>query len=288
MLKQVSLDFAVDAVEGPIKGKRTQGGISTSEVITSAFVSGNADVFPQILSLHVPAGSKIADVTYGSGVFWRKVDLSQYELLPTDIADGIDCRALPYEAESLDALVLDPPYMEGLLRNNVDHKAGSGSHSAFRNYYSNGNEKDHSGPKWHAAVSDLYYKAGEEGARVLKSKGVMIVKCQDEVSANRQWLTHVEIINYYEKLGFYCKDLFVVVRQNKAVVARLLKQAHARKNHSYFLVFIKMPKGKKLSQMRTPSAQDSTVSARGCGTAPRSRSATSSSRRTKMSVTNGD
>jgi tRNA G10 N-methylase Trm11 len=212
----------------------------------SAYISGNADVFPQILDLHVPAGAKIADVTYGGGVFWKKVDLSKYELLATDIADGVDCRDLPYENESLDALVLDPPYMEGLLRNNKVHKAGDGSHSSFREYYSNGDEAAKAGePKWHAAVSDLYYKAGVEAFRVLKYGGVLIAKCQDEVSANKQWLTHVEIINYYEGLGFYTKDLFVIVRQNKAGISRLKKQVHARKNHSYFLVFVKVPPKKK-------------------------------------------
>jgi hypothetical protein len=35
----------------------------------------------------------------------------------------------------------------------------------------------------------------------------------------------------------HCKDLFVVVRTNRPVVSRLLRQVHARKNHSYFLVF---------------------------------------------------
>jgi tRNA G10 N-methylase Trm11 len=175
------------------------------------------------------------------------VDLSKYELVPSDIATGIDCRALPYDAGSFDALVLDPPYMEGLLRNNKDHKAGSGSFAAFREYYSNGDET-HDGPKWHAAVSDLYYKAGIEAYRVLKDNGVAIVKCQDEVSANKQWLTHVEIIAYYEKLGFYTKDLFVVIRSNKAGISRLKKQNHARKNHSYFLVFIKVPKRQRLAQ----------------------------------------
>lgn len=139
--------------------------------------------------------------------------------------------------------------MEGLLRGNTEHKAGGGSFSAFREYYSNGDEKSH-GPKWHAAVSDLYFKAGAEAHRVLKENGVMIVKCQDEVSANRQWLTHVEIINHYEQLGFYTKDLFIIVRQNKAGISRLKKQVHARKNHSYFLVFVKIPKGKKRSSMR--------------------------------------
>ena len=235
----------------PTKKKRTQGGIATSDVVMSAFVSGNADVFPQILALHVPEGAKIADTTFGSGVFWKKVDLSKYELLATDIADGIDCRKLPYENESLDAAVLDPPYMEGLLRNNQDHKAGAGTHAAFRSYYSNGDETNEGGPKWHAAVADLYYRAGEEAHRVLKPKGVYIVKCQDEVSANRQWLTHVEIINHYEKLGFYAKDIFVIVRQNKAGVARLKKQVHARKNHSYFLIFVKVPKGKTVAKMKS-------------------------------------
>jgi hypothetical protein len=225
------------------KKKRIQGGESTTDVLMSAFVSGNADVFPQILKLHVREGSKIADVTYGKGVFWKKVDLTKYQLVPSDIASGVDCRALPYETSSFDALVLDPPYMEGLLRTNKSHKAGSGSFSAFREYYSNGDEINN-GPKWHAAVSDLYYKAGVEGKRVLKAGGVMIVKCQDEVSANRQWLTHVEIINYYEKLGFYAKDIFVIVRTNKAGMTRVIKQQHARKNHSYFLVFIKVPEGK--------------------------------------------
>jgi len=78
----------------------------------------------------------------------------------------------------------------------------------------------------------------------------MIVKCQDEVSANRQCLTHVEIINHYETLGFYAKDLFVVVRSNKAGITRLKKQVHARKNHSYFLVFVKVPDGKRVSSYR--------------------------------------
>ena len=224
--------------------KRVQSGVATTDVVMSASVSGNSEIFPQVLSLHVPEGSKIADVTYGNGVFWRNVDLSKYDLLPSDIATGVDCRNLPYQAESFDALVLDPPYMEGLLRNNKQHKAGSGTFAAFREYYSNGDETSE-GPKWHAAVTDLYFKAGSEAYRVLKSNGVMIVKCQDEVSANRQWLTHVEIINYYEKLGFYAKDLFVVVRTNKAGITRLKKQKHARKNHSYFLVFVKIPQNSK-------------------------------------------
>ncbi len=222
--------------------RRVQGGIATSDVILSAHAGGNADVFPQILRLHVPEGSIVADVTYGKGVFWRNVEPGLYDLRATDIADGVDCRALPYADGEIDCAVLDPPYMEGFYRNQQSQKAGGGAYAAFREHYANGDEMPRSG-KWHAAVRELYRDAGAEARRVLRTDGILIVKCQDEVSANRQWLTHVEIINDYAAMGFYAKDLFVVVRANKPGVSRLKKQVHARKNHSYFLVFVKGERG---------------------------------------------
>lgn len=221
--------------------KRTQTGISTTDVVMSAFVSGNAEVFSEILSLHVPEGVTVADVTWGKGVFWKNVPEGKYEVLATDLKTGIDCRNLPYDDGSIDCVVLDPPYMEGLFRRSKEHLAGAGTYAAFREHYSNGDAAETNAPKWHAAVLDLYFAAGVEAFRVLKEQGILIVKCQDEVSANRQNLTHVEIINEYERLGFYTKDLFVVVRQNKPSISRLKKQVHARKNHSYFLVFVKVP-----------------------------------------------
>lgn len=224
--------------------KRVQGGKTTSNLILSAHLAGNAEVFPQVLALHVPVGSTVADVTYGKGVFWRNIPKEDYELLATDIAMGVDCRNLPYDAESIDCVVLDPPYMEGFYRKQNGQKAGSGTHFAFRDAYANGDEVNcdstNSGTKkWHGAVTEMYFSASREAYRVLRKKGILIVKCQDEVSAGKQWLTHVEIINELEKTGFYTKDLFVVVRANKPAVSRLKRQVHARKNHSYFLVFIK-------------------------------------------------
>lgn len=224
--------------------KRTQSGETTSDLIFSAYQATNAEVFPHVLALHVPEGAVVADVTYGKGVFWRHVPKGMYKLLPTDIQTGVDCRRLPYANESVDCVVLDPPYMEGLLRENKHHRGGQGTHVSFRDAYSdNGNAENaiaRPKPKWHAAVLDMYVQAGQEAYRVLRSEGIFIVKCQDEVSANKQWLTHVEIINEYTAMGFYTKDLFVVMRSNKPAVSRIKKQQHARKNHSYFLVFVKV------------------------------------------------
>ena len=72
-----------------------------------------------------------------------------------------------------------------------------------------------------------------------KKRSILIVKCQDEVSANKQHLTHVEIINEYTKHALMVENLFAMVRNNKPGVSRLKKQIHARKNHSYFLFFIR-------------------------------------------------
>ncbi len=232
------------------RSRRVAGGVTTSDVLLSAHVSGNAEVFPRVLALHVPPGSTVADVTWGKGVFWANVPPGRYDVKGTDIQTGVDCRHLPYADGAIDCVVLDPPYMEGLFRKSEDHMAGAGSHAAFRANYSNGKATIAPGPKWHDAVTDLYFKAGAEALRVLRAEGVLIVKCQDEVSANRQRLTHVEIINEYERLGLYCKDLFVVVRTNRPVVARLKKQEHARKNHSYFLVFVKTARRRASSAPR--------------------------------------
>lgn len=229
--------------------RKSPDGIVTSKLVCSAHVGTNEDLFPIILDLHVPAGSNVADITYGKGIFWKHVPEGRYRLLATDLKTGVDCRKLTYEDGTIDCVALDPPYMEGLYRRAKSHLAGSGTYAAFRTTYSNGERMGES-PKYHDAVLDLYFKAGREAYRVLKRFGILIVKCQDEVSANTQHLTHVEIINKYQSFGFHAKDLFVLVRPNRPAVSRIKQQEHARKNHSYFLVFVKTdgsnPKGKGL------------------------------------------
>ena len=155
-------------------------------------------------------------------------------MLATDIQTGVDCRKLPYDADSMDCVVLDPPYMEGATRNT----AYSTGHGAFSDYYGLTQIKQ-GGDRYHGAILRLYLDACTEATRVLRPKGVLIVKCQDEVCANKQRFTHVEIINALTEIGYYAKDLFVVVRTNRPMVSRMIRQVHARKNHSYFLVFVK-------------------------------------------------
>jgi hypothetical protein len=228
--------------EDSYQAKLTEG---DEELTLSAYVARNSSVFPKVLDLHVQEGVRIADVTWGKGVFWKDIDLCNYELYASDLdpdrspsGHAIDCRSLPFEDDSLDAVVLDPPYAEGYFRRNKEMMAGSGSHSSFREHYSSGEILDTNGSKYHEAVLDLYYEAGVEARRVLNDDGTLIVKVQDEVSANTQELTHIQITNFYEgELDFYTKDLFVVVRSNTPSVSGMKNQVHARKNHSFFMVY---------------------------------------------------
>lgn len=216
----------------PKKTSRVARGVSTNDLVFSACTGTNDEVFPDVLKLYVPTGSKVADITFGQGVFWKKVPKGAYKVQPSDLKLGVDCRALPYDAASYDCVVFDPPYM---------HTPGGTAHQNHQNfesyYYNNGSSG--SEKKYHEAVLDLYFRGAAEANRVLRPGGVLIVKCQDEVCANRQRLTHVEVINELATMGFVVEDLFVVVRRNKPGVSRVLKQVHARKNHSYFLVFRK-------------------------------------------------
>ena len=214
---------------------------ATNDLVFSVFQSGNEYAFPKILDLYVAPGSVVADVTFGNGVFWRQVPEGLYELRTSDLLTGTDCRNLPYTNEEIDAVVLDPPYM---------HSPGGTAHAAkgspFERYYRNNGTGNRTTRKYHEAVLDLYFEAGEEAFRVLRDRGVIIVKCQDEVCSNRQRFTHVEIMERYAQIGFVAEDLFVVVRNNRPGVSRAVRQVHARKNHSYFLIFWKHENGRGL------------------------------------------
>ena len=217
-----------------------KNGKPTNDLILSAYNEGNGKVFPRILELYVAPGSIIADVTYGKGVFWKHIAENKYDLRATDIQGGTDCRKLPYGDKEIDCVVLDPPYM---------HSPGGTAHSThkpFEDHYRNNGTGNRTRSKYHDAVLDLYVDAGKEALRVLRDRGVLIVKCQDEVCSNRQRLTHVEIIHEYTAIGYVVEDLFVVMRSNKPGVSRSVRQVHARKNHSYFLIFWKPDAGKRL------------------------------------------
>src|SRR3989304_9600407 len=148
----------LDSVRMSRKQRKSPDGNPTNDLVFSSYTGTNDEVFPFVLSLYVEPGSTVADVTYGNGVFWRNIPKGVYNLLPTDLETGIDCRNLPYGDGAIDCVVFDPPYM---------HTPGGTAHVNHQNYegYYRNNEAN-SDKKYHEAVLDLYFAAAPGAWRV--------------------------------------------------------------------------------------------------------------------------
>ena len=162
--------------------RRVRNGLPSNNLTFSALQGNNEDLFPRILELYVAAGSVIADITYGKGVFWKRVAPDRYDVRATDMATGTDSRMLPYLDATIDCVIFDPPYM---------HSPGGSAHVGHQNFeqYYHNNEITHETKKYHEAVLDCYFSTAVEVMRVLRPGGIFIVKCEDEVCANQQRLS---------------------------------------------------------------------------------------------------
>jgi phage N-6-adenine-methyltransferase len=205
---------------------------STDPPVLTSYQSNNDHLMAQVARLYFRPGDRIADVTYGRGLFWRKVDLTQYDFHPSDLLTvpdrPYDFRRLPYRSDDFDVHVLDPPYMH--------HPSKSRGHGAI---YKNAETT----PGYsHDDIVQLYREGMAEGYRILKREGLMLVKCKDEIEAGRQRMSHVEIhdIATREELGMTVQDLFVLTQRSPAPHFGRSPR-YARKNHSYLWVFVKGP-----------------------------------------------
>lgn len=211
---------------GSLRQRASQRGRDriVDDVVLTCVSGDNGDLFPSILALYVKPRSRIADVTYGRGVFWRKVPEGVYQLTASDLSTGIDFTALPYADASYDALVIDPPYMNG----------GADPQQSLNDCYKN------PGANSYEAVYRLYIRGILEAHRVLRKGAVLIVKCQPCVADHVQKPIHSHLIAGLPPMGFRFDDEFVLHADAQPLMRHGSTQQHARKNHSYFLVFTKV------------------------------------------------
>jgi len=205
--------------------------------ILTARVGSNADLFPDILRLFVPKMSRVLDLTYGRGVFWKKVNKQDWILTENDIdpARGsvhYDFRSLPDAWEGqFDAVIFDPPYLYvggfHTLKRSLDR--------GYRN-----KERAMAGIYGVAAVDQMYLDGMWQAHKVLRKRGILICKCMDQVMSGEQVWQHITYHDYGRMLGFKNVDLFVLVSpQTPTMRHPPEQQQHARRNHSYFLVMRK-------------------------------------------------
>lgn len=191
------------------------------------------EIIKWILDLYVPSKHINLDATYSIGNFYKNTGIQEpeYKFDINPIIDGVefgDVRNLPIEDNSIDCQMFDPPFLATTgesLKSNVSNNIINKRFGVYDN------EK---------LLHQMYIDAMKESYRILNDNGILIFKCQDKISSGKQYLSHVFIINEAIKIGFYPEDIFILLAKNRIVADWQLKnQKHARKFHSYFIVFKK-------------------------------------------------
>jgi hypothetical protein len=203
--------------------------------VLSAHTGTNAGLIAHVCRLYAPPGSRIADVTYGSGRFWKQcppapdwdLEIVASDIFPTgDLVANLS--ALPYRDGSFDVVVLDPPYV---------HNAGTANPHGYRPTTTRYNGHTTAG-MYNADILGLYRAGMAEAYRVLCPEGgTLWVKCKDEVEREVQRWSHIRIYEMALELGFCARDLFVLAGATSPQRWPGRIQRHARKNHSYLWVF---------------------------------------------------
>lgn len=192
-----------------------------------------SEIIRGILDLHVPNQKIDVDPTYSKGNFYNDTGIEQpiykFDICPQ--CPGVeygDSRCLPLEDESVECEMFDPPFLATTGQSLVSNKRNNMINKRFGVYPSE--QKLH----------QFYVDSLKEAYRILKPNGILIFKCQDKISSGKQYLSHVFIINEAVKIGFYPKDLFVLLAKTRITAQWQMKnQKNARKFHSYFLVLQK-------------------------------------------------
>lgn len=163
---------------------------------------------------HSGSEPKVLDATFGRGVMWRNSIIPHIGMDANTAASVYgDNTRMPFVAEAFDVIIYDPPHMEDV-----------GNYVTYMQYGSNSNQ---------------YPAFATEAQRVLRRDGIVLAKIADQVHSGKAQWQHVDLMKAAIGAGLVCCDLIVKVRAAPRIDPKWIHVWHARKRHSYWLVFRK-------------------------------------------------
>ncbi len=193
------------------------------------------DIIRWIIRLHLEGKAIHCDPTYGYGNFYKPDDIKKPEfcsdILPpkgqsstlgevVEICLRLNATNLPNLDNNLRSIIFDPPFLQTTGKGSI-LKDRFGSYPTMQKLW------------------EFYAEALWEFCRVLRPNGVLIVKCQNTVMSGKQWWSVNYIKNLASEYGLNLIDEFVLLAKHRMPQYNLKQQRHARKYHSFFLVFRK-------------------------------------------------
>lgn len=192
-----------------------------------SYFTNEQECLKAILEIHNNGQPIECDPMYFKGNFYKdglEKPKYKFDINPqVDDCELGDARNLPIANETLNSMILDPPFLFGIHGHQAEHYYSAKTHTMFKNFDELKN-----------CYKDILFNA----YRVLKKNGLLLFKCQDYTDS-KTTMTHCYVWKWATELGFYAKDIAILnIPQHKIYNGNLI-QRHLRKVHTYFWVFIK-------------------------------------------------
>lgn len=224
-------------------GKKKQRALRAADVVGPAryrppdsvwFGEEDAELIERLLAFYPHEEPRIIlDATVNGRRFWRD---STRRVIGVDIDSRhrpdicADHRAMPFAANSFDAIVYDPPHIPNQGRDrskDFNTRFGLGARSAKEHGYS---------------FSHTYPAFMTEAWRVLANDGVLLCKIVDYVHNHRYQWAHIDLIRSGQDAGFTPCDCIIKVRKGPIVDPKWKVAHHSRRQHCYWIIFRKSPR----------------------------------------------
>ena len=169
------------------------------------------------------------DPCYSKGNFYKNIvqPLHCYDVAPQySFVKQSEAFEVPLGAASCESIMFDPPFL-ATKGPSLGEATGNLILKRFSVFPTEGE------------LFKFYWKSLGHFYNLLQTNGILVVKCQDKVSSSKQYFSHIYIHNMAVELGFYPKDLFILINEKKVIGKWKDNQQHAWKTHSYFWVFKK-------------------------------------------------
>jgi len=193
--------------------------------------NSNYEVIKNIMELY-KINQFDLDCTYSKGSFWKnlpepKIKTDLYPINDTIIKANSE--SLPFDDKIMNTIMYDPPFVIAGKTYRENKEGSSMIAKRFEGY------------ETYNKLTENYYKTLKELYRICNDDGLVVMKCQDTVSGGKNHFTHVMIMNMALDIGFYPRDLFILVAKMRinSFGTKWTKQEHARKHHCYFWVLEK-------------------------------------------------
>lgn len=197
-------------------------------LLKSTYTDEN-ELLEDMIGFYSPLGIDL-DPCYSKGNFYKSIQEPRhaYDIAPQfDFVKESCATKIDLQDASLQSIMFDPPFL-ATTGPSLQTTEGNIINRRFSVFPS---EK---------ALLQFYRDAMENFYRMLQPGGFLFFKCQDKVSSGKQYFSHVYIHEIAYSLGFYPKDLFILVKSNRIVADWQRNQQHARKFHCYYWVFEKI------------------------------------------------